>query len=433
MIKSVQLLRFSLGLMLLVAVEILMPGCGSNATPRSEMAITTKSDDARSVFITARELFENIRFDEARGQFERAIEKDPEFALAHLYRAFTATSATDFQTHLQHAVQLAPNITEGERLLIQSVQANADNNAVLAVELGEKLEQRFPEDKRVHQFLGNAYTGQNNYNKAIAQFQKAVEIDKDYAPAYNSLGYAYMNSGQFQEAERAFKHYIQLIPEEGNPHDSLADLYTKMGNHEAAIEHYEKALSLNPKFAFSQRKIGTNLVFMGNYEDGRKAYLTALDMEVTPTARITDMNQVAYSYLYQSDPQEALRHFDKSIVMAADASLPERVAGIHVQKCNVNIEVGDLKAAEKSLAQCRRAVATSNLSPSLKDNFEKTALFQEALIAAKGQDFERAMSTAGRLLSKIQADNNPTEMKQYQELLGHIAYLKGDYPTAITH
>jgi Tfp pilus assembly protein PilF len=52
---------------------------------QEEMPITTKSDEARKIFLQARQLFDNIRFDEARELFSKAIEKDPDFTLAHLY------------------------------------------------------------------------------------------------------------------------------------------------------------------------------------------------------------------------------------------------------------------------------------------------------------------------------------------------------------
>ena len=430
--KNVRIYR-TLGGLIFFLIVVLHIGCSSKANPQDEIAITTNSDEARKLFLEGRELFDDVRFDEARDLFSKAIEADPDFALAHLNRSFTATSTADFQKHLDKAVALAPNASEGERLLIEATQANADNNAVKAVELCEQLVQKFPNDKRAHQTMGFFYGGQNEDDKAIAEYEKALEIDKDFAPVYNSLGYAYIQKEEYEKSEEAFKNYIRLIPDEANPHDSIADLYTRMGRHEDAIEHFKKSVELNPRFYMSQRKIGTNLVFMGKYDEGREAFRKAMEMESTPNAKVTDMNQVALSHIYEGNLEQAVAAFDESIKMAQEAGLSARVAGIHTQKCYIHLESGHLAKAEESLAECKKTVMASDLRQSLKDNFAKGALAQEALIAAKKGDFETAMAKADEQLAMIQADNNPNEMEDHHDLLGLIHFEKGDHAKAIEH
>lgn len=430
--KNVSIYRTLRGLLFFLIV-VLLTGCGLTTDPQNEMAITTKSDEARKLFLEGRELFDDIRFDEAREHFSKAIEADPDFALAHLNLSFTATSTAEFQKHFDKAVALAVNASEGERLFIEANQENIDNNAVKAVELCEQLVQKFPYDKRVHQTMGFFYMGQDEDDKAIAEYEKAIEIDKNFAPVYNALGYAYIQKEEFEKSEKAFKNYIRLIPDEANPYDSIADLYTRMGRHEEAIENFKKAVDLNPKFNMSQRKIGTNLVFMGKYDEGREAFRKAMDMDSSPNARVSDMNQIALSHLYEGTTEQALAAFDESIKMAQEAGLSGRIAGIHSQKCYVNLESGDLAKAEQSLAECKKTVMGSDLRQSFKDNFAKGALAQEALIAAKKGDFETAMSKADEHLAKIQADNNPNEIEDHHELLGLIYFEKGDLAKAIEH
>ncbi|MCH8957631.1 tetratricopeptide repeat protein [candidate division KSB1 bacterium] len=417
-----------------VAFSLLMLAqIGCQTGVEGEITITTKSGEARKLFLEGLQLSENLRGDEAREFFSKAIEADPDFAYAHLYRAFSATSAEDFQEHLDKAVALAPNVSEGERLTIEGVRANVDNNPVKAVEIYEQLVEKFPNDKRARQFLGGSYGGQDEDDKAIAQYQKAIEIDENFATAYNSLGYAYIQKEDYYEAERAFLNYIDLIPGEANPHDSIADMYTRMGRHDDAIEHYMKAVKLNPKFSLSQRNIGTNLVFMGNYEDGREAFRKAMAMEMTETAKVTDMNQIARSHLYEGNFEQAIAAYDESIKMAQEAGLSGRIANIHSQKCYVHLESGHLAKAEQSLAECKKTVMASDLRQSLKDNFAKGAIAQEALIAAKKGDFEAALAKADEHLAKIQEDNDPSEVQDHHGLLGLIHFEKGDHTQAIEH
>jgi tetratricopeptide (TPR) repeat protein len=403
------------------------------ARAQGEIPITTKSSEARKIFMDARQKSENLRTDEARELFTRAIEKDPKFALAHLYRSFTGVSAMEFQKYLKEAVALAPKASEGERLLIESQQAGTENDPLKAVRLLEQLVQKFPNDKRAHWFLGSAFSGRDQDDKAIAEYQRAVAIDQNFAPAYNFLGYAYREKGEYVKAEEAFKNYIRLVPSEANPYDSLADLYTKMGRYEEAIQNYKKAVELNPKFYFSQVKVGDNLVFMGKFEEGREAYRQAIEMATTPAGKLMPMAAISNSYIYEGKPPQALAEGEKVLQMAIREGLPEWQAGILSANCDIHIENGDFDKADQSLAECRKVVMASQLSSALKEKFTKEALFDEAVIAAKRKDFTKALAKADEYKAKIAAGKDPKEMENHHALLGRIYSEKREYAKTVEH
>ncbi|MBL7074604.1 tetratricopeptide repeat protein, partial [candidate division KSB1 bacterium] len=222
---------------------ILQLGC---ARKELEIPITTQSEEARAVFLEAREMSEHLRTDEAREHFDKAIELDPDFAQAYLYRSFDFTSDEDLKSHLKQAVALADKVSEGERLLIEQRKAFwLDNNLGERLKLRKQLARKYPKDKRARNLLGIAYYGRDEDDKAIAELEAAVALDKDYPPPYNQLGYAYREIGEYEKAEQAFKDYIRLIPDEPNPYDSMADLYMKTGRFEEAIENYQKAVELD--------------------------------------------------------------------------------------------------------------------------------------------------------------------------------------------
>ena len=415
---------------LAVALLIVLP---TIAGAQGVIPTTTKSNEARKIFLDGLWMTDNFRYDEARELFAKAIEKDPGFALAHLYRSFTGTSAMDSQKHLKSAVALAPKVSEGERLMIEAVHAGAENNPVKAVQLWEQLAQKFPKDKHALLYLAYAYSGRDQDDNAIAEFEKAIAIDKNFAPAYNSLGYAYREKGEYAKAEEAFKNYIRLLPKEANPYDSLADLYTKMGRHEEAITNYKKAVELNPKFGFSQRKIGDNLIFLGKYEAAREAYRKAVEMETTPSGKLSDMASIASSYVYEGKHQQAIMECEKNLQMATKEGLPEWQARTHSTNCDIYIETGKFDKAEQSLTECRKVVMASQLSPAVKENFVKQALFDEAVIAAKRKDFTKAMTKADEYKAKILAGKDPKEMETHHALVGRIHFEKGDFGKAVEH
>ena len=102
--------------------------------PSGEVPITTKSKEARKLFVEGRDQFEFYHIDKANDLFKRALALDPEFALAQLYYGANAVDTADFQAGLAKAVVLAPGASEGERMLIAWVQAgNLENDATKAV------------------------------------------------------------------------------------------------------------------------------------------------------------------------------------------------------------------------------------------------------------------------------------------------------------
>jgi tetratricopeptide (TPR) repeat protein len=293
--------------------------------------------------------------------------------------------------------------------------------------------QKFPNDKRAHLFLGYAFSNRDDDDKAIAEFQKAITLDQNFAPAHNVLGYAYREKGEYTKAEEAFKQYIRLLANEANPYDSLADLYTKMGRHEEAIQNYEKAITFNPKFAFSQVKVGDNLVFLGKFEEGRQAYQKGVQMATTPAGKLVPMANLAQSYIYEGKAQQALVESEKVLQMAIKEGLPEWQAGIHSANCDIQIESGNFDQAEQSLTECKKVVTASQLSPALKEKFVKEAIFDEAVIAAKRKDFTKALAKADELKAKIAAGKNSKEMENYHALLGRVYFEKGERAKAVEH
>jgi len=397
----------------------------------TEIPITTSSDEALDLFVEGRNHMENIKFDDARDLFKQALNKDPNFALAHLYLALSANTAADFHKHLGHAVENKSNVSQAEQTMIEAVEESANNRPDKSIAKWEELVQQYPEDKRAHQYLGFAYMTNKHNQKAIEQFNKAVNLDDNYAPAYNSLGYAYKATGDFNNAEEAFQKYIQLLPTEANPHDSIADLYTKMGRHEDAINHYNMAIEKNPNFDFSQQKIGTNLVFLGKHEEGRQAYRKAHKMATSAAARVSHMRIIAHSYLYEDKYDKALNALDEALQMSKQEKLPELTASIYSEKSDIYLSQGNLEKAQKYADKSEKIIRESNLPDQVKNTYIKKALFDKTLVKAMDQNFDEASQLADQYQEHVMKDSNPLDIETYHALLGYIEFEKGEFDNAI--
>jgi tetratricopeptide (TPR) repeat protein len=182
-----------------------------------KIPVTTSSAEARQQYVKGRTLGENLRAHDSRQFLTQAAAKDPGMALAQYSPALNAPTAKDFFEHLKRAVALAEKASEGERLMILGRQAGANADTKLQGDYYEQLATGYRRDERAHFLLGGAYFGQQDYPKAIREYEKSVELAPDFAPAYNLLGYAHRANSQLDQAEKAFKKYIALIPNDPNP------------------------------------------------------------------------------------------------------------------------------------------------------------------------------------------------------------------------
>ncbi len=87
---------------------------------------------------------------------------------------------------------------------------------------------------------------QENFDKAIEEFNKALELDPNFGRAHNDLGYTYLRMGNYIKAIEHFKKYVSLHPDDANPLDSLAEAYFQMGKLDDAIAKYKDALEIKP-------------------------------------------------------------------------------------------------------------------------------------------------------------------------------------------
>lgn len=131
---------------------------------------------------------------QARHMFERAIELDPQCAVAYAYLGLT---------------------------YLADVAAQWTNDPAEAV------------------------------NQLLAFAQKAVAIEDTQPAAHEALAYAYLGKKQHAQAVDAAERAIALDPNSADAYQTLGDILSFMGRGEEAVSLVEKAMRLNPRYPTS--------------------------------------------------------------------------------------------------------------------------------------------------------------------------------------
>jgi tetratricopeptide (TPR) repeat protein len=414
-------------------ILLYMVGCSVTPKDAGKIPITTASDDAKQNLIKGRDLSESMQGQESLQYLTKAIEADPNFALAYLTRASFQPTAKDFFDDLNKAVSLTGNASQGEQLMISGFEAGVNANPIKQKEDYEKLVSLYPKDERAHNLLANYYFGQFEDQKAIDEYKKAADINPNYTPTYNSLGYAYRRVENYTESEKAFQKYIELVPNDPNPYDSYAELLLKEGKYDAAIENYQKALTHNSGFVSSKVGIAAAYMYKGNYDEARKELQQLYDSARNDGEKRTALFNMAVTYADEGKPDMALAEMDKEYAIAEKINDFGNMSGDLNAIGAILYESGKYKEALEKFAKSVEAFDKSTSSQALKDNVKLGNLYNEGVIAMKMNDFKTASEKADQYMNGVKAINNSNQIKTAHELMGLIALEQKKPDDCLTH
>jgi tetratricopeptide (TPR) repeat protein len=398
-----------------------------------KIPITTEVTEAREEYLKGRTLGENLRVHDSREVLQRAVAKDPDFALGHYSLALNSPTAKEFFSHLNQAVKLSSKASEGERLMILGLEAGANADTDKQQKYYEHLVAAYPQDERAHFLLGNNYFGQQDYAKALREYQKSVEVAPDFAPAYNLLGYAYRQVERYGDAEKAFKKYIELIPNDPNPYDSYAELLMRMGRFDESVAMYRKALATDPNFSPSYIGIASNLTYQGKY-DAARAEAGKLQRAARNDAdRRNALFATAIAYAEEGKFDQALAELKKQYAVAEKINDAANMAGDAVAMGDVLLEAGKPEEARKQYEHALRLQLGSDLSQEVKDDAKLVHHYNLGRVAVHFRDLAGARKHAETFMQGATAKKNSAEIRQAHELAGTIALKEKQFDQAIAH
>ena len=143
----------------------------------------------------------------------RAVEIDPNFALAHatLGRQYADLDESDLSTmSATRAWQLKDRASDREKFFIAATyEILATGNLEQARQICEAWTHTYPREALPHVMLsGNPNKAAGRYEQAVAEARKAIEFDPDFAMAYFNLGVNNVYLNRPEEAENTLRRAI---------------------------------------------------------------------------------------------------------------------------------------------------------------------------------------------------------------------------------
>lgn len=137
-------------------------------------------------------------------------------------------------------------------------------------------------------FRGICYERLKQWDAAVADFLKVLEVSPNNADALNYLGYTWVDRNE--NLDRAFemiRKAVELEPNSGAIVDSLGWAHYKLGQYDEARVQLEKAVALSPSSATIIDHLGDVYWKLGRFREAGYQWKRALEFDPTDEEKIS--------------------------------------------------------------------------------------------------------------------------------------------------
>ena len=124
----------------------------------------------------------------------------------------------------------------------------------------------YPEQAFLYNLQGACFYAQEQYDIAITSYQKAIELNPEFAEAHNNLGNILKTRGHLKDALKSYQAALSINPDFTEGYYNLGVVYKELGELKTAVEYYEKAIEIKPDYAEAQNNLGLVLNDLGQFD-----------------------------------------------------------------------------------------------------------------------------------------------------------------------
>ena len=203
--------------------------------------------------------FDIKNYDAAIKDLSKAIELNPKSDSSYYMRASIYHDLENYDEAVcdyVNAIEIDPddeNYYVGLGLVVGSAKSDKSVDALtkfIKIKHNHELKGYYS-DKVYNEATGYSYRArvylhQENYNAAVKDHSKAIELDPKNSWHYDDRAFFYKKIKNYDAAAKDYSKAIELDPKNRIHYKRRAELYKEIKNYEAAIKDYKKAIELDP-------------------------------------------------------------------------------------------------------------------------------------------------------------------------------------------
>lgn len=160
---------------------------------------------------------------------------------------------------------------------------------------------------------GIAYLNEGQESLALASFERAVQVDSTYVPAWNSMAGVLLQLGDANASIRAARRAIQLNPQSSGAWYNVGLASAELDDLQGAIDALSTAVQLNAGFVQAYSAWGDILIEAGRPEEA----LGVLEDGLEASSAGSQLRFILYknqgkAYMAMDQPAEAINYLESS-------------------------------------------------------------------------------------------------------------------------
>lgn len=211
---------------------------------------------------------------------EKAVEIDPDFAIAHLTLA-----EMYFNTNMPEKTEKSVDITMDKlyklperhqfsaKFFYYIIRQQAEQGTAV-LKMWTDL---YPHDVNAHVSLAQRYRMNNDFDLAIDQYKYITEIAPNEYEYIRTLGDIYESMGNLDSSLYYYEMYADKFPGEASAYRNLGDTYFRMSKFDLAMENYNKAQLIEPDNSSTALKMARVHMTNGNFNQAENLLLSMLE------------------------------------------------------------------------------------------------------------------------------------------------------------
>nr|QNO55523.1 photosystem I assembly protein Ycf3 [Methanosarcinales archaeon ANME-1 ERB7] len=204
---------------------------------------------------------------------------------------------------------------EAEKWFNRAYDENQKGNRENAIEYYTRAIELNPEYAKAYNNRGTVYGYIKEYEKAISDYNKAIELNPEYADAYNNRGNVYGYIKEYEKAISDFNKAIELNPEYAIAYNNRGNVYGYIKEYEKAISDYNKAIELNPEYATTYSNRGVAYYDIKEYEKAISDYNKAIELNPEYAIAYEDLSEL---YITTGNYKSALETITEALSLSME-------------------------------------------------------------------------------------------------------------------
>ncbi len=252
--------------------------------------------------------------------------------------------------------------------------------------------------------LGAAYEQLKETKKAIAAYQRSVDMEPENLDAARSLAQALLADNQLNEALKQFQQVVDSDPEDVSSLVRISEIQRRQGNYAEALVTVRKATAKAPDSLEAGYNEGLLLDVLGRYDEAVTAYQKMVELTDHANGAYTQeekanrsvfLERLASVYHEQNKTSEAIATYQKIIDLGPEYAKRAYPGELETYR--------DARMFDEATAVARKAVAANPNDRDLK-------------LMLAGQLADTGKLDEGLALANAQLDGKPSDREVYLQI-----------------